>query len=183
VDHALVERARSGDRMAFAEIVVIVGDRLYGLAYRVVRDTQVAQDAVQQALLDAWRDLPALREPERFEGWITRLVLRACYEEVGRQRRFTARMRWLRVDERSGPDGSLSLADRDAIERALRALSIDHRAVVAMHFYLDLTLIDIADRLDIPVGTARSRLHYAIKSLRAALEAEERVATSRRDPA
>jgi RNA polymerase sigma-70 factor, ECF subfamily len=183
VEIELVERARSGDRMAFAEIVVIVGDRLYGLAYRVVRDTQVAQDAVQQALLDAWRDLPSLRDANRFEAWLTRLVLRSCYEEVGRQRRFTARMRWLHVDEPSRPDGSLALDERDALERGIRTLSVEHRAVLALHFYLDLPLVAIADRLDIPVGTARSRLHYAIKSLRAALEADERQAGSRRSSA
>jgi RNA polymerase sigma-70 factor (ECF subfamily) len=169
--------------MAFAEIVVIVSDRLYGLAFRVVRDAHVAQDAVQQALLDAWRDLPSLRDAERFEGWITRLVLNSCYEEVGRQRRFAAGMRWLHVDEPGRPDGALAFAERDALERGLRSLSLEHRAVLALHFYLDLPLIAIAERLDIPVGTARSRLHYAIRSLRASLEADEREPGSRRGTA
>lgn len=169
--------------MAFAELLVIVGDRLYGLAYRVVRDVPVAQDAVQQALLDAWRDLPSLRDAERFDAWITRLVLRSCYDEVKRQRRFAGSVRWLSPDEPDRPDSSLAVTDRDQVERGLRSLSVDHRAVLVLHFYLDLPLTEIAERLDIPVGTARSRLHYAMKSLRAALEADERTAGFRRGSA
>lgn len=165
--------------MAFAELLVIVGDRLYSLAYRVVRDISVAQDAVQEALLDAWRDLPSLRDPERFDGWITRLVLRSCYDEVERQRRFAGRLRWLNPEEPSRSDSSLSMTDRDQIERGLRSLSVEHRAVLALHFYVDLPLTEVAERLEIPVGTARSRLHYGIQALRAAIEADEREAKAR----
>ena len=183
MESELVERARSGDRLAFAELVAIKGDGLYAAAFRIVRDVEVAQDAVQQALLDAWRDLPSLRDLSRFEAWVTRLVLRSCYDEVERQRRFTSHLNWLGVnaanrDEPSSPDSSLTMTQRDQLERGLRRLSADHRAVLVLRFYLDLPLTDIARRLEIPVGTARSRLHYSMRRLRAALEAGDEHANS-----
>jgi RNA polymerase sigma-70 factor (ECF subfamily) len=180
VERSLVDRARSGDRLAFAELTVVIGDRLYALAFRIVRETSAAQDAVQQALLDAWRDLPSLRDPDRFDAWMTRLVVRSCYEEVARQRRFAASVRWLSPDERSSKDSFASVGERDRLEQALRRLSLDHRAVLVLRFYLDLPLAQVAERLEIPVGTARSRLHYAMRTLRSALEAEQRVEENER---
>lgn len=99
----LVERARGGDDEAFTELVDLDGDRCYAIAYRIVRDAERAQDAVQQAFLIAWRDLPRLRDPERFEAWLRRLVVTACYEELRRHRRWSTRVRRSRSMDRSAP--------------------------------------------------------------------------------
>ena len=175
----LVQQAQRGDRDAFSALAAAHVDRCYALAYRILRDAHHAQDATQQALLGAWRDLPRLDEPERFEAWLYRLVVHACYAEARRDRRWVARVRLIPSDTSSAPDPTISVVDRDELERGFRRLSPDQRAVVVLHHHLGYPLTEIAATLGIPVGTARSRLHYAIRQLRAAIEADARPMSSK----
>ena len=168
----LVERARDGDDVAFTELVDLDGDRCYAIAYRILRDVERAQDAVQQAFLLAWRELPRLRDAERFEVWLHRLVVNACYEEFRRYRRWSTNVRTLPADGPGGPDTTVSVDDRDALERAFRRLSPEHRAVVVLHHHAGLPLASIADAAGVPVGTVKSRLHYATRILRESLAAD-----------
>jgi RNA polymerase sigma-70 factor (ECF subfamily) len=180
----LVERAMRGDRDAFASLAAAHVDRCYAIAYRILRDPHRAQDATQQALLGAWRDLPRLRDPERFEAWLHRLVANACYTEARTERRWTAKVRALPTDNVVDPDVARSVAARDELEGAFRKLTPEQRAVVVLHHHLGYPLTEIAERLGIPVGTARSRLHYAVRQLRAVLDARDRsLATSQERPA
>ena len=172
MDRDLVEQARRGDREAFAVLVHQVSDSLYAVAYRILRDTGLAEDALQNALVLAWRRLPQLRDADRFEAWIHRILVHACYDESQRARHWTANVRVLPVDGPSTPDGTDAVADRDELERAFRRLSVEQRAVFVLHHYLGLPLVEIAELLEIPAGTARSRLHYAIAGLRDALTAD-----------
>jgi RNA polymerase sigma-70 factor (ECF subfamily) len=176
VDPILIGRAQRGDEEAFASLAVAAGDRLHAVAHRILRDADLAEDATQQALLAIWRDLPQLRDPARFDAWSYRLLVRACYAEAGRTRRWAPNVRLLPVEEPASGDGLSSVVDRDQLERGFRRLSIDHRAVVVLHHYLDLPLPEIAEVLGIPAGTVRSRLHHAMRGLRAALEADARPA-------
>ena len=169
MDRDLVEQARRGDREAFAVLVHQVSDSLYAVAQRILRDSALAEDALQNALVLAWRRIPHLREPDRFEAWIHRILVHACYDESQRARQWTANVRVLPVDGPTTPDGSAVIADRDELERAFRRLPIDQRAVFVLHHYLGLPLVEIAQMLEIPAGTARSRLHYATRGLRDAL--------------
>jgi RNA polymerase sigma-70 factor (ECF subfamily) len=168
----LVERAREGDEVAFTELVDLDGDRCYAIAYRILRDVERAQDAVQQAFLLAWRELPRLRDVERFEVWLHRLVVNACYEEFRRYRRWSTNVRALPADGPSGADTTVSVDDRDALERAFRRLSPEHRAVVVLHHHAGYPLASIAEVAGIPLGTVKSRLHYATRVLREALAAD-----------
>ncbi|HYN70452.1 MAG TPA: sigma-70 family RNA polymerase sigma factor [Candidatus Eisenbacteria bacterium] len=167
----LVERAGGGDAMAFDALARTAIDRMYAIAHRVLRDPHLAEDAVQQALWSAWRDLPNLREPDRFDAWLRRLLVRCCYEEARRQRR-SPTVTLLSFDAPPTPDTTSGVADRDALDRAFRRLGPEHRIVVVLHHYEGIPLVEIAETLGIPVGTARSRLHYALKRLRDALEAD-----------
>jgi RNA polymerase sigma-70 factor (ECF subfamily) len=168
----LVERAREGDEVAFSELVDLDGDRCYAIAYRILRDVERAQDAVQQAFLLAWRELPRLRDIERFEVWLHRLVVNACYEEFRRYRRWSTNVRALPADGPSGADTTVSVDDRDALERAFRRLSPEHRAVVVLHHHAGYPLASIAEVAGVPLGTVKSRLHYATRILREALAAD-----------
>ena len=175
MDTELVVRAQHGDEGAFASLAVAVGDRLHAVAHRILRDIDLAEDATQQALLAIWRDLPQLRDPARFEAWSYRLLVRACYAEGRNARRWAPNLRLLPANEPAAAVDELSpVVDRDQLERGFRRLSIDHRAVVVMHHYLDLTLAEIAVSLEVPEGTVRSRLHYAMRGLRAAMAADAR---------
>jgi len=174
VDAELIGRAQHGDEEAFASLAVAAGDRLHAVAHRILRDTDLAEDATQQALLAIWRDLPQLRDPARFDAWSYRLLVRACYAEASRSRRWGPNIRLLPVDEPNAADGLSSVVDRDQLERGFRRLSIDHRAVVVLHHYLDMPLAEVADVLGVPAGTVRSRLHHATRAMRAALEADAR---------
>ena len=172
MNQTIVERARRGDRDAFAVLATSSIDRLYRVAYRILRDTDTARDATQQALFEAWRDLPSLRDAGRWEAWTYRLVVNACYRETRHDRRMASSVRLLPVDRSSVPDTALSVADRDELERGFRKLPAEQRAVVVLHHYLGLPLTEVADILGIPAGTARSRLHNATRRLRVALEAD-----------
>ena len=169
MDRDLVERAREGDREAFAVLVHQVSDSLFAVAFRILRDASLAEDALQNALVLAWRQLPRLRDADRFEAWIHRILVHACYDESQRTRHWTANVRALPDEGPATPDGTSTVIDRDELERAFRRLSLEQRAVFVLHHYLGLPLVEIAELLEIPAGTARSRLHYAIAGLRDAL--------------
>jgi RNA polymerase sigma-70 factor (ECF subfamily) len=172
MDAELVVQAQHGDEGAFASLAVAVGDRLHAVAHRILRDIDLAEDATQQALLSIWKELPRLRDPARFEAWAYRILVRACYTEVRRSRRSAPNLHLLPTSEPLAPDVVSGVADRDQLERGFRRLSVDHRAVVVLHHYLDLTIPQVADALGIPEGTVRSRLHYAMRGLRAAMTAD-----------
>jgi RNA polymerase sigma factor (sigma-70 family) len=174
MDTELVLRAQHGDEEAFASLAVVVGDRLHAVAHRILRDIDLAEDATQRALLSIWQDLPQLRDPAHFDAWSYRVLVRACYAEGRRNRQWIPTLRLLPTDESSAGEGLSDVVDRDQLERGFRRLSIDHRAVVVMHHYLDLSLEAVAEALGVPPGTVRSRLHYAMRGLRAALEADAR---------
>jgi RNA polymerase sigma-70 factor (ECF subfamily) len=175
MDPSLVVRAQHGDEEAFASLAVAIGDRLHAVSHRILRDIDLAEDATQQALLSIWRDLPQLHDPAHFDAWSYRLLVRACYAESRRERR-TPPLRLLPADGPTVGEGMSEVVDRDQLERGFRRLSIDHRAVVVLHHYLDWPLDEIAEALGVPVGTVRSRLHHAMRGLRAALEADARPA-------
>ena len=177
MDTDLVIRAQRGDKEAYTILVTGVADRFLAVARRILRDFDLAEDATQQALLAAWRDLPQLRDPDRFESWSYRLLVRACYTEGRKERRWAPSLRLLSPVEPSAGDDLSSIVDRDELERGFRRLSIEHRAVVVLHHYLDLPLDRVAEVLGIPVGTAHSRLHHAMRGLRAALDADARPPT------
>ena len=176
LDRDLVEQAQRGDRDAFAILARTHGDRLMAIASRILRDVGRAEDAVQQTLVIAWRELPGLRDPDRFDAWIQRLLVNASYAEARRSRSWNANVRLLPVDGPSGPDETLAVDDRDRLDRAFRRLPPDQRASLVFTHYLGLAPTEIDERLAIPVGTANSRLHYAHRAMRAAIEADERPA-------
>ncbi len=177
MDTDLVIRAQRGDREAYTLLASEIADRFLAVARRILRDLDLAEDATQQALLGIWRDLPQLRDPARFEAWSYRLLVRACYAEGRKERRWAPNLRLLPADEPAAADGLGAIVDRDQLESGFRRLSLDHRAVVVMHHYLDMPLDRVADTLGIPVGTVNSRLHYAMRGLRAALDADARSTT------
>jgi RNA polymerase sigma-70 factor (ECF subfamily) len=177
MDTDLVVRAQHGDKGAFATLAAARADRYLAASHRILRDTDLAEDATQQALLTIWRDLPQLRDPARFDAWSYRLLVRACYAEGRRTRHWAPNLTLLPADEPEVAEGLSSVVDRDQLERGFRRLSIDHRAVVVLHHYLDLPLEEVADVVGVSVGTVRSRLHHAMRGLRAALEADARPTT------
>ena len=168
----LVERAQNGDREAFGALVGLISDRMYGLAARILRDSDLAEDALQGALINAWRQLPDLRDPDRFEAWVRKVLVHACYAEARRRRSWAANVRVLPVDGPAGADDIVSIDDRDQLDRAFRRLSAEQRAVFVLHHHEGRSLVEIADTLGIPAGTARSRLHYATRVLRGAIAAD-----------
>ena len=164
-----VALARAGDDVAFTQLVDLHGGRCYGIAYRILRDPERAEDAVQQAFLLAWRELPRLRDAERFEVWLYRLLVNACYEEIRRNRRWTVNVRALPVEGLPDIDDMVSVEHRIALERAFATLSPDHRIVAVLHHHAGIPLAVIAETTGIPLGTVKSRLHYATRILRGAL--------------
>ena len=174
VDRDLVERAQQGDRDAYVDLIHAKMDQLFVLAHRILWDVDRAEDALQDALVIAWRDLRGLRDPDRLDAWLHRLVVNVCIAQATRERRRTANLRVLPIDGPAGPDELLSLADRDLLERGFRRLPPDQRAILVLHHYLGYAPSEIAETLGIPAGTARSRLHHAHRAMRAALEADAR---------
>ncbi len=169
----LVEAARRGDHEAFEVLASTAGDRLYATARLILRSSDLAEDAVQEALVRAWRQLPSLRDPDRFDAWLYRLVVNACADQGRQARRWSQRVRLLPVDF-AITDDTASIADRDQLERGFHRLKPAYRAIVVLHYYNGFSASEIARILQIPEGTARSRLHYAIGAMRAALDADAR---------
>ena len=175
MDLELVEAARHGDRQAYADLIRVRGDRLYALAQRILRDVDRTEDAVQEALVIAWRDLPTLRDPDRFDAWLHRLVVRSCLAEARRERRRVTNLRVMPADLPVVGDAFIDIADRDQLERGFRHLSPEQRVLLALRHFEGHDMAEIAETLGIPAGTVRSRLHHAHRAMRAALDADARV--------
>jgi RNA polymerase sigma-70 factor (ECF subfamily) len=174
---AIVDQARRGDEEAFGALVREVGNRCIFIAHRILRDADLAEDAVQMALVQVWRELPALRDLDRFEAWLHRILVNACYAEARRSRRSAANVVLLETDAPAAADEFLTVHDRDQLDRGFRRLPPEQRAVLVFHHALGLTVPEVADHLGIPLGTAKSRLSYATAAIRAALEADARTPT------
>ena len=178
MDTELVTRAQYGDRAAFGLLAAAIATRFLAVARRILRDIDLAEDAVQQTLVAIWRDLPQLRDPARFDAWSYRLLVRACYAEGRRERSWSPNVRVLPADEPASSGDFDTVIRRDQLETAIRRLSVDHRAVLVLHHYADIPLDRVAQILEIPVGTVYSRLHHAMRAMRAALDADARPATA-----
>ena len=170
---ALVEAAQRGDHDAFEALAIGAGDRLFAIARLILRNIPAAEDAVQETLVHAWRDLPRLRDPDRFDAWLHRLLINACNDQGRLRRRWSTEISVVHVEPTSD-DATEAMADRDQLERGFRRLKPEQRAVVVLHFYLGLSAAEVAETLGVPLGTAKSRIHYATETLRAALEADAR---------
>ena len=172
----LVERARRGDHDAFATLAGTAIARLDSAAWLILRDAELAKDAVQNALVRAWRDLPTLRDPDRFDAWLNRILVRACIDEARRVRRHRVdvELTEIHVATTAIPGHESAIADRDELERGFLRLEPEMRAVIVLHHYLDLPLPAVAATLGIPLGTAKSRLHRALGLMRSALQADAR---------
>ena len=169
----LVVAAQAGSADAFTALAGPLANRLYSVAYRILRDADQAEDATQRALVDTWQHLGELRDPDRFEAWTCRMVVRAAYREIHQAGRLTATVRQI-VSPAADPDPAAALADRDELERGFRRLSAEQRAVLVLHHYLGMSAAEIAEVMGVPAGTVGSRIHYALASLRAAIEADAR---------
>jgi RNA polymerase sigma-70 factor, ECF subfamily len=179
MERELVVRAQSGDEEAFSELAFAAGNRLFAVAHRILRDVDLAEDAAQQAIVTIWRELPGLRDPGRFDAWAYRVLVNACYAEARKERRWSPGLRLLETDA-GGGDATLSVADRDQLERAFRRLPPEQRAVLVLQHYLDRTVSEIAEMLGVPVGTVKSRIHHAKRAMRSALDADARTIPGRR---
>ena len=173
----LVEQARSGDHDAFAALAGAAIPRLDALARLILRDPERGKDATQEALVRAWRDLPSLRDPERFDAWLRRLLVHACMDEARKHRRHTLEVELTPIDHPTIRDSAITFAEREALEHGFRRLEPEQRALIVLHHYLGLSLPEVAETMRIPLGTAKSRLNRALSALRAALEADARVTT------
>jgi RNA polymerase sigma-70 factor (ECF subfamily) len=174
----LVELARAGDHDAFSELVLAAVVRLDRAARLIVRDPELAQDAVQEALIRAWRDLPGLRDPERFDPWLHRLIVNACLDLIRHRSRQVIEVELTPLHDSISSDIETGLADRDLIADALQRLDPTRRAIVVMHHYLGMPLRDVAEALSMPIGTVKSRLHRALDEMRVTVTIESLTAPS-----
>ena len=165
----LVERAQRGDHEAFDALASAAYHRLYAIARRILRDGYAAEDAVQDALVRAWRDVKGLRDPNAFDAWLHRLLVNACHDHVRRSRRRPFELPELPIEREEPRDDLAQLADRDELERAFLELSVEHRAVLVLTHYVGLPAPDVGRILGIPPGTVASRLQYGTRAMRAAL--------------
>ena len=162
----LVERAGRGDHDAFAVLATASATRLDAAARLILRDPELARDAVQNTLVRAWRDLPGLRDPDKFDAWLHRLLVNSCLDEARRRRRRPIEVEIEPFHEPATGDTTHRLADRDLVERALARLDPEHRALVVLHYYLGYPLPEAASSLGISLPAAKSRLHRAMQGLR-----------------
>ena len=174
----LVERAKRGDHDAFATLAGDAIARLDAAARLILRDPELARDGVQDGYLRAWRTLPALRDPDRFDAWLRRLIVHSCIDIMRRRRHRAIEVDLTPIDVAGGGDFTSTIVDRDLVEEALRHLDPEWRAVVVMHYFLGMPLPEVATALGIPVGTAKSRLHRSILAMRIAVDADDVSATS-----
>lgn len=170
----LVERAQRGDRESFSLLAELSIARLYNIAQLMLTDADLAEDAVQEALIVSWRDLRGLRDPDRFEAWLHRILVRCVYRVAKGERRQADRGRLIEGAEATSPDSAGALADRDQIDRGFRAIKPEYRAVLVVHHYLGLSDDEAGEVLGVPAGTVKSRLHRATAAMRAELEAGAR---------
>jgi RNA polymerase sigma-70 factor (ECF subfamily) len=170
----LVERAMNGDHTAFTELARGSADRLLVIARLILHDEPAAEDATQEALVAAWRHVRGLRDPDRFDAWLHRLLVNACHREGRRRRARSARELHVRSFDAPAPDESSQLLARDQLDRGFTRLDVNHRAIVVLSYYVGLRPEEIGEVLGLPAGTVRSRLHRAMQLLRASLEADAR---------
>jgi RNA polymerase sigma-70 factor (ECF subfamily) len=180
MDRELVVRAQHGDRAAFTALATAAFDRMHRVAQHILGDVHLADDAVQSAIIAMWRALPDLRDPDRFEAWSYRTLVRACSAEARGRRRWVPNLFSEPPDLATTADEVAAVADRDQLERGLRRLSADQRTAIVLRYYADLTLEQVAEALGVPQGTVHSRLSRALTTLRAALDADGRVTTADR---
>jgi RNA polymerase sigma-70 factor (ECF subfamily) len=180
VELELLAAAQRGDEAAFVDLIRVRSNRLFATAHRILRDVDRAEDALQDALVIAWRDLRAIRDPDRFDAWLTRLLVHVCIAQATRERRRTENLRVLSIDGPAAPDELLSVADRDLLDRGFRRIPPEQRAILVLHHFLGYAPSEIAETLGIPPGTARSRLHHAHRAMRAALDADARTVNGER---
>jgi RNA polymerase sigma factor (sigma-70 family) len=154
----LIDAARRGDHDAFEALATATSGRLYAIARLILRDTHLAEDALQEALVQMWQNLPRLRDSARFDAWSYRLIVNACADTGRQRRRVQAEVRLIRPVP-GGADASAGAADRDQLERGFRHLRPEQRAALVLHYFVGLPARDVADVLGIPVGTAKSRIH------------------------
>lgn len=174
MDRELVLRAQDGNEEAFGMLAAGIGDRLYATAHHILRDIGRAEDATQQAIIDIWKQLPRLNDPDHFEAWAYRILVRSAYAEARRARRWGVGPIAIARSPTAGPDPAEAIADRDELERGFVRLSLDHRAVIVLKHYVGLSNDEIAQVLGVPEGTVRSRLYNALQTLRGSLEADAR---------
>ena len=170
-----VERAMRGDHDAFAALVGASANRIFALASLILRDSDRAQDATQEAIVRAWRELPRLRDPERFEAWLRRMVVNACYDE-GRKTRRRAEVSLVHLADHQTVDPTTRFAESERIDRSFRRLPLEQRTVLVLQHQFGMSHVEIADTLGVPVGTVKSRIRYGTAAMRASLEADDRVA-------
>ena len=174
MDRELLAAAQHGDEAAFVDLIRVRSNRLFAIAQRILRDIDRAEDALQDALVIAWRDLRGLRDPDRFDAWLTRVLVHVCLAQATRDRRRAANLRALPIDGPAAPDELLTIADRDLLERGFRRLTPEQRAILVLHHFVGYAPSEVAEALGIPPGTARSRLFNAHRAMRAALDADAR---------
>ena len=160
---------RSDPADVFAALTSIHLDRAYRLAWAILGNDEEAQDATQDALTVAWRERRTLRDPGKLEAWLGRILVNTCRDRLRSRARSRIQPLELSADP-SISDGSQAAANRDEMDRALDSLNPDHRIVVVLRFWADMTVQDIADRLGVPAGTVKSRLHHSLRALRSTLE-------------
>ena len=165
----LVERAQRGDHEAFDALATAAYHRLYAIALRILRDGYAAEDAVQDTIVKAWRELRGLRDPGAFDAWLHRLLVNACNDQVRRARRRPIELPDLPMEREEPRDDFTQLADRDELQRAFLELSVEHRTVLVLTHYVGLPAPEIGRILGIPPGTVASRLHYGTRAMRASL--------------
>lgn len=182
VTSELVERAQRGDHEAFDALATAAYHRMYAIARRILRDGYAADDAVQDALLRAWRDLRSLRDRDRFDAWLHRLLVNACQDQVRRATRRPVEVRTDTFDAAAPNDDFASIADRDQIERAFLRLSVEQRAALVLTHYVGLPAREVAAILGIRPGTVSSRLHYGAKAMREILSPSPAVPISSSEP-
>jgi RNA polymerase sigma-70 factor (ECF subfamily) len=174
---ALVERASQGDHEAFGLLVGARLARLDTAARLILRDADLARDAVQEATLRAWRNLRGLRDPSRFDAWLHRLTVNACLDIARQRRSRVIEIELTPLHDAPVQDASSQVTDAMYVERMLAVLDPAQRAVVVLHYYLDLSLPATAAALGIPVGTAKSRLNRALDAMRIKV-ADDEITTS-----
>ncbi len=166
----LVERAARGDADAFDLLMSDSLDRLYAIARLILRDPDLAEDAVQEAFIHCWRELPRLRDPGRFDAWLQRLLVNAAMDQDRRRRRYRAIVS-ITPAPLMDRDFASDLAMAEELRNAFARLRVEHRVVLVLHHYLELSAVEIAHVLEVPPGTVKSRLHYAAIAMRAAVDA------------
>jgi RNA polymerase sigma-70 factor, ECF subfamily len=175
VGRQTVERAIAGDHDAFAQLASAAIGSMFATARLIVRDDALAEDATQEALVNAWRYLPSLRDPDRFEAWLYRLLVNACRTQFRSSRRHPVVELDIAGTVHGDLDPGISVANRDELARGFARLDADERAVVILRYYRGYSVPEVADIVGIPLGTAKSRIHRATNALRAALEADARL--------